>query len=162
MEQIIETIISFLNQWGFWELVAIVLIVILTCVLKIPIYKAAVKYQEKHGVDKSFITWVISVIPFVLAFVFALILHLWSQNWNVAIVVWSVVIKNTTALGAGAIGIFELIKKFVQAATAKKIYNKEVSAVQSATGATKVEAQVRVIKINSGPDESKKEVKRKL
>lgn len=118
-EETIAKISDFLSQWGFWQIIAICLIVLVTQVIKIPLYKAGERYQEKTGVNKSRVTWVISIIPFILAFVGALVLHLWPKGWDVNQIEWPVVTKQAGVLGTAAMGVYEFFKKLAKAATAK-------------------------------------------
>lgn len=120
MEDTINSIIGFLNAWGFWQLVIILLIILLTALIKIPIKKAAENFAIKNNVDKSVITWTISLIPFILAFIGALILQLINIHWDVTIIDWQVVVKDASILGGAAIGVFEAFKKWVEASAAKK------------------------------------------
>ena len=60
-----EEIIAFLSQWYIWELIIIVLAIILTLIVKIPIKGFAVKWEEQYGIDKSKITWVNAIFPYV-------------------------------------------------------------------------------------------------
>ena len=105
MEDTINSIIGFLNAWGFWQLVIILLIILLTALIKIPIKKAAENFAIKNNVDKSVITWTISLIPFILAFIGALILQLINIHWDVTIIDWQVVVKDASILGV-AVGLF--------------------------------------------------------
>lgn len=155
-ENVIQTIGDFLSKWGFWQLIAIASIVILTLVLKIPIKKAAEKYQAKTGVDKSIITWVISIIPFVLGFVAALLLELLAQNWDVNLIDWAEVTKQCSVLAVTAIGIFETVKKFVEAFTAKKVA--AATPVEKEKVAPVAEAKVIEINKTSTDGKGKKDV----
>ena len=150
-ENVIQTIGDFLSKWGFWQLIAIASIVILTLVLKIPIKKAAEKYQAKTGVDKSIITWVISIIPFVLGFVAALLLELLAQNWDVNLIDWAEVTKQCSVLAVTAIGIFETVKKFVEAFTAKKV----AAATPTVKDKVAPVAEAKVIEINKTSTDGK-------
>ena len=146
-ENIISQISGFLSEWGFWQLIAIALITLLTLVLKIPIKRAAEKYQAKKKIDKSVITWTISLIPFVLAFAAALVLDLWERSWNVNTIEWPSVVKQASVLGGASIGIFEAIKKWAQASTAKKTAKKV--AVAAITGETDPKAiEEKIVEIN--------------
>lgn len=152
-ENIIQAISSFLSKWGFWQLVAIVSIVVLTLIVKIPIKKGAEKYQAKTGVDKSAITWVITLIPFVFAFVAALLLDLLTKSWDVDLIDWAEVVKQCSVLGTASIGLFEAVKKYGEAFAAKKV------AASKAPSEPKSEAPVqeaKVITINKSPDEKGK------
>ena len=127
-EQTIFEIAEILSEWGFWQLLAITMIILLTAILKIPIKRAAIKYQEQTGIDKSVITWVISILPFIFAFGVSLVLELWSLNWNPDNIKWAEVIKQTSMLGTASMGAFELVKKYAQAATAKDTAKKVAEA----------------------------------
>lgn len=144
-ENILNQISDFLSKWGFWQLIAIVLIVILTLVIKIPIKKAAEKYQAKTGIDKSVITWTISVIPFALAFVAALVLDLWGRAWDVNAIEWPTVVKQASVLGGASIGVFEAFKKWAEALTAKKTAAKVEAAKEEATAKAVETAPVTLV-----------------
>lgn len=121
-QETIDKIVAFLGQWGFWQVAVIAAIVLLTLVVKIPLYRAGEKYQAKTGINKSRVTWVISLIPFIFAFIGALCLYLWPIGWNVNSLVsddWAIIVKNAGVLGTAAIGVYEFFKKIAKAATAK-------------------------------------------
>lgn len=155
-ESMIIQISEFLSKWGFWQLLSIMVIVLLTMILKQPIKKAAERYQERTGVDKSVITWVISIIPFVLGFGAAFILELVSLSWDVNLVDWASVTKQASVLSTAAMGLFEMIKKWAEAFTAKKI----AAAVEKiATASAKpetVQPAAKVITLNKQSEEGKK------
>jgi len=69
-------VVTFLNQWFLWELLIIIVAVLLTQALKFPIKKAGEKFGAKTGKDKSIITVWISIIPFVVSFIWAFVLNL--------------------------------------------------------------------------------------
>lgn len=120
-EETINQIIDFLSQWGFWQVAVIASIVLLTTIIKIPLYIAGEKYEKKTGVDKSRITWIISLIPFILGFVGALILHLWPEHWDVNTVEWSSIVKQAGVLGTASMGSYEFVKKLGMGWSAKSL-----------------------------------------
>lgn len=113
-----EEIITFLSQWYIWELIIIVLAIILTLIVKIPIKRFAVKWEEQYGIDKSKITWVNAIFPYVFVFIFVFILYWYKAGWSLTLndpEWWKQVGFKTTALGSGAIGLYELLKKIKEA-----------------------------------------------
>lgn len=119
-EQTIQQIVSFLSKYYGWELIIIGITIGLTFLVKIPIRKAADKYAEKYNVDKSVITWVIGVLPFVFAFLCLVPLYLYRVDWKFDSISWKGVVTETATLGAAAMGVYEFVKKFIQGIKAKK------------------------------------------
>lgn len=121
-QETIDKIVAFLSQWGFWQIIVIVAIILLTFAVKIPLYRYGKKYQEKTGVDKSRVTWIIALFPFIFGFIGSLILYIWPIGWNVNSLVgedWAIIVKQAGVLGGAAIGVYEFLKKMFKAATAK-------------------------------------------
>ncbi len=115
---IIQEIVQFLSKWYIWELIIIVAAILLTLVVKIPIKNAAIKWEEKYGIDKSKITWINAVFPYIFVFIFVFILYWYKANWSLTLKDpdwWKAVGLRTATLGSGAIGLYELIKKVKQA-----------------------------------------------
>ena len=113
-----EEIIKFLSQWYIWELIIIVLAIILTLIVRIPIKRFAIKWEEQYGIDKSKITWVNAIFPYVFVFIFVFLLYWYKANWSLAIKDpewWKEIGFETAALGSGAIGLYELLKKIKEA-----------------------------------------------
>ena len=115
---VIQEIMQFLSKWYIWELLIIVAAILLTLVVKIPIKRAAVKWEEKYGIDKSKITWINAVFPYIFVFIFVFILYWYKANWSLTLKDpdwWKAIGIRTATLGSGAIGLYELIKKVKQA-----------------------------------------------
>ena len=120
---IIQEIVNFLSKWYIWEILIMVLAILFTMFIKIPIKKAAVKWQEKYGIDKSKITWINGMFPYILVFIMVFVLFWYKTGWNMELKdpeFWKNVGTRTAILGSGAIGLYELIKKIKQAVIASK------------------------------------------
>lgn len=118
-EELIQQIVSFLSKYYGWELIIIGLTIALTMLVKIPIRKAADKYAQKNNIDKSVITWVIGVFPFVFSFILVFLLYFYRAGWNLDAISWKMVVVEASTLGGAAIGVYEFIKKLIKGITAK-------------------------------------------
>ena len=128
---IIQEIVNFLSKWYIWEILIMVLAILFTMFIKIPIKKAAVKWQEKYGIDKSKITWINGMFPYILVFIMVFVLFWYKTGWNMELKdpeFWKDVGTRTAILGSGAIGLYELIKKLKQAVIATHQVNAKVKA----------------------------------
>lgn len=144
-EEVLNRISDFLSKWGLWQVLIIIAITLVTLLAKIPIKKAAESYEAKTGTDKSVITWTISVIPFVLGFVAALLLDLGGKGWSAELVAWEDVVKQASVLGTASIGVFEAVKKWGEAASAKKLKSK--SSGSSSSGGSSATTKSNVVKL---------------
>lgn len=118
---IIQEIMSFLSKWYIWELIIMVIAILLTLVFKIPIKKRAEKWQAKYKIDKSKITWINAIFPYIFVAIMVFILYWYKSGWNMNLKdpeFWKNIGTRTGILGSGAIGLYELIKKLKQAAIA--------------------------------------------
>ena len=116
--EIIEEIIQFMSNWHIWEIIVIVASILLTMLVKLPIKKAAVKWEEKYGIDKSKITWINAMFPYVFSFIAVFVLYWYETGFNMELKDpewWKEIAMKTAALGSGAIGLYELVKKIKQA-----------------------------------------------
>ena len=118
-----QEMMEFLSKWYLWEILIMLGAILLTLIVKIPIKRAAIKMQEKYGIDKSKITWINGIFPYIFVFI-AVFLLFWSKvNWTFDLKdpqFWKDVGTRTGVLGSGAIGLYELIKKIKQAIIASK------------------------------------------
>lgn len=135
-QSILDWFVAFFTTYGYRG-VLILLVIGLTELLKWPIKKAAERYAEKTGYDKSIVTWVIAIIPFILTFVWVLLIELYVLSWNIDAVAWKEVAENTAAYGGAAVATFEIFKKIMQAFRAKKsvVASTEAPAVTEAPAA---------------------------
>lgn len=118
---IIQEIMSFLSKWYIWELIIMVIAILLTLLIKIPIKKRAEEWQAKYKIDKSKITWINAIFPYIFVAAMVFILYWYKSGWNMNLKdpeFWKNVGTRTGILGSGAIGLYELIKKLKQAAIA--------------------------------------------
>lgn len=132
---VIQEIMSFLSKWYIWELIIMIVAILLTLVAKIPIKKAAVRWQEKYGIDKSKITWVNAIFPYIFIFIMVFVLFWYKAGWNLELKdpdFWKNVGTRTGILGSGAIGLYELIKKLKQAAIATHQASEKAKAEKAA------------------------------
>ena len=153
---IIQEFVQFLSKWYIWELIIIVAAILLTLVVKIPIKRAAVKWEEKYGIDKSKITWINAIFPYIFVFIFVFILYWYKANWSLTLKDpewWKAIGIRTATLGSGAIGLYELIKKVKQAIVAahqKAELDKKAKAEEAAIQA---DGQPQVIEIHPKTEE---------
>ena len=118
---IIQEIMSFLSKWYIWELIIMIIAILLTLLAKIPIKKYAEKWQEKYQIDKSKITWINAIFPYVFVAIMVFILYWYKSGWDMNLKdpgFWKNIGSRTGILGSGAIGFYELIKKLKQAIVA--------------------------------------------
>ena len=96
--------------------------------LKLPIKKQAVKLQEKYGVDKSILTWVIALIPYALSAIMVFLLYWYKSSWSLKFeaIQWASMLTETGIIASGAIGIYEAVKKMVEGSKAIQEKKKEV------------------------------------
>lgn len=128
---IIQEIMNFLSKWYIWEILIMIFAILLTMLIKIPIKRAAVKWQEKYGIDKSKITWINGMFPYILVFIMIFVLFWYQTGWDMELKdpeFWKNVGTRTAILGSGAIGLYELIKKLKQAAIATHSVKEKVKA----------------------------------
>lgn len=138
-----QEMLEFLSKWYLWEILFMLGAILLTLIVKIPIKRAAIKMEEKYGIDKSKITWINGIFPYIFVFI-AVFLLFWSKlNWTLDLKdpqFWKDVGTRTGVLGSGAIGLYELIKKIKQAIIAQKEANalKKAEKEQAKAGITEV------------------------
>jgi hypothetical protein len=112
---IIPEIIAFLSKYGLLVGLLAIAIAGLTELIKIPIYRAAKKYQASTGVDKSVITWTITLVAQALSVLAAIIIGLAETGWNVGAVDWASISATAVSIYAGSTGFYEIIKKIITA-----------------------------------------------
>lgn len=154
----IKEIVDFLSMWYIWEIIIIVLAILITLLVKIPIKRAAIKWQEEYGIDKSKITWINGIFPYIFVFIMVFVLFWYKSGWDMELKdpqFWKDVGSRTAILGSGAIGLYELIKKLKQAIIATKNVNKQAKVEKKQR-----EAGIKVIPVHG--DEVKKEKKAKV
>lgn len=114
----LELIISMLSKYYIWEILIIGVAIGLTMILKLPIKKKAVKLQEKYGVDKSMLTWITALIPYVLCLTMVFVLFWYRAGWTMETLNWQAIVTEGMLLGSGAIGLYEAIKKIIKGSIA--------------------------------------------
>lgn len=126
----ITVIIDFLSKFYIWEIIIIGVAIGLTMIFKLPIKKHAIKLQEKYGVDKSMLTWITALIPYVLCFIMIFVLYWYRSGFTDKFdsLAWAGIMTETGLLGSGAVGLYEAIKKIIKGSMAiheKKKLQKE-------------------------------------
>ena len=151
-----QEIMEFLSKWYLWEILIMLGAILLTLIVKIPIKRAAIKMEEKYKIDKSKITWINGMFPYIFVFI-AVFLLFWSKlNWTLELrdpQFWKDVGTRTGVLGSGAIGLYELIKKIKQAVIASKqasVLKKEEKAKAEA-GITEVAIHGDSVVVDNAP-----------
>ncbi len=138
---IIQEIMSFLSKWYIWELIIMVIAILLTLLIKIPIKKRAEEWQAKYKIDKSKITWINAIFPYIFVAAMVFILYWYKSGWNMNLKdpeFWKNIGSRTGILGSGAIGLYELIKKLKQAAIATHEANVKAKEEKAEAGITEV------------------------
>lgn len=160
---IIQEIMSFLSKWYIWELIIMVLAILLTLIVKIPIKKAAIKWQEKYGIDKSKITWINGIFPYIFVFIMVFILFWYKSGWDMELKdpgFWKNVGTRTGILGSGAIGLYELIKKLKEAIVATHQANAKAKEEKAIAESGIVEVAVHGTEVVEGPVKATKKGKK--
>lgn len=141
-EEIIYYIVDFLSKFYIWEIIIIVLAIALTGIFKLPIKKRALKLQEKYGVDKSMITWITALIPYVLCLSMVFVLYWYKAGFiaELETLDYAGIVTEGLLLGSGAIGLYEAIKKFIKGHKAIK----EKKELQRAQDLAKKPIQLKV------------------
>ena len=129
-EEVITVIAQFLSKFYIWEAIIIVLAIALTGLLKLPIKKQAIKLQEKYGVDKSMLTWITALIPYVLCLVMVFMLYWYKSGFvgDLESLDFQAIVSEGIILGSGSIGLYEAVKKIIKGSKAikeKKAIQKE-------------------------------------
>ena len=114
----LQTLINMLSKYYVWEILIIGVAIGLTMILKLPIKKKAVKLQEKYGVDKSMLTWITALIPYVLCLIMVFVLFWYRAEWTLDSLNWQAIVTEGAVLGSGAIGLYEAIKKIIKGSIA--------------------------------------------
>lgn len=116
----LKSIIDFLSKFYIWEIIIIGVAIGLTMIFKLPIKKHAYKLQTKYGVDKSMLTWITALIPYVLCFIMIFVLYWYRSGFTDKFdsLEWAAIMTETGLLGSGAVGLYEAIKKFIKGAKA--------------------------------------------
>lgn len=112
----IKVLIDLLSKFNLWELLIMLISIGLTFIFKIPIKKQAVKLQKKYGVDKSMLTWITALIPYVLCGIMVFFLFWYRSGFigQLDSLAWTSILAETGVLGSGAIGIYEAMKKLIK------------------------------------------------
>lgn len=138
-----ETTLNFISKYGLGDAIVIVAIIILTWIIKGPIKKAGLRYAEKYSVDKSAVTWVISLIPYALALIAAFVISLWENKWDISKVDWATVVKQMAVLAGASQGVYETINVTWKGAQARKEKAKnEISQEASTSTSSSTSASV--------------------
>lgn len=151
--EIAKQAMQFLSQYHLWEAIFIVVVILITLAVKIPIKRAAVKFEEKHGIDKSYITWIVGFIPFILAFALVFAKMFYDVKWDIALLGWKEVGAEAAIVGGGAVGFYEFIKKLKKAFVAAATKSKQDKAEKAAKAGAIVE-----VSIHGDPKEIEKPV----
>ena len=114
----LQPIIDMLSKYYVWEILIIGIAIGLTMILKLPIKKKAIKLQEKYKIDKSMLTWITALIPYVLCLIMVFVLFWYKSEWNVETLDWQAIVREGFVLGSGAIGLYEAIKKIIKGSIA--------------------------------------------
>ena len=114
----LNLIIEFCSKFYIWELVIILVAIGLTQLLKMPIKNCALKYQEKYKIDKSIITQLTIIIPYVLCAIMTFFLFWYKSGWSIYTIEWKAMAAEIGILGSGSIGLYELVKKIIQGSKA--------------------------------------------
>lgn len=112
-EELIQYVVDFLSRFYIWEILIIIVAIALTMIFKIPIKNKAKQLQDKYGVDKSMLTWVTALIPYVLCLGMVFTLFWYKSGWTKEIdsLDFSAIVTEGILLGSGAIGLYEAVKK---------------------------------------------------
>ena len=143
-EELIQYVVEFLSRFYIWEILIILVAIALTMVIKIPISNQAKKLREKYAVDKSMLTWVIALIPYVLCLGMVFTLYWYKAGWTseVESLDFSAIVTEGLLLGSGAIGLYEAVKKIYKGNKAIQ----EKKAVKKAQDLAKKPIQLKVKK----------------
>jgi len=133
-----QAVVSFIQKYGLLAIVCGLVVALITEAIKIPIYRAGVKYQEKTGIDKSGITWLITLVSLAISFFIAFLVCFYLAKWNYADLDWANVGLKSAAIYTTATAEYEVFKKIIKAAQslsaankAKKIASESSSLIQS-------------------------------
>lgn len=122
-EEMIKVIVDYLSKFYIWEILIILLAILLTAFIKIPIKKRALKLQKELGVDKSIITWVTALFPYLICLLSCFALYWYKAGWGLEVLPaldYSGIVTEGLLLGSGAIGLYEAVKKIIKARAALK------------------------------------------
>ena len=121
-QDVINVIVEFLSKFYIWEIIIIVLAIALTGILKLPIKKQALKLQEKYGVDKSMLTWVAALFPYILCLIMVFMLFWYKSGFTSSLesLDYQGIVTEGILLGSGAIGLYEAVKKIIKGSKAIK------------------------------------------
>lgn len=118
----LQEIINILSKFYIWEILIIGIAILLTAILKLPIKKKAVKLQEKYGVDKSMLTWITALIPYILCAIMVFLLYWYRAGFvnKLESLDYAAIFTEAGLLGSGAIGLYEAVKKIIKGSIAIK------------------------------------------
>ena len=119
-----EEILQWISEHTFVEVLVVFAVMLLTQLLKWPIKAAAEKHEQRTGINKSSITWVISFIPLILCFAYSFCANGIQCHWDMTQMSWMVIIQRTVILSSTSIGFYEAGKKVVEAMISKKVAQK--------------------------------------
>lgn len=111
--------LEWLSNYSFLEICLFLCVILLTELVKWPIKVAAEKYEEKTGISKSRITWVLPFLPFIFCVIYSIIYNGIQCGWDTDVMSWLDIIKQAIILSTTTIGFYEVGKKFVEAIIAK-------------------------------------------
>jgi len=128
----LQYLVGILSKYYIWEILIMGVAIGLTMILKLPIKNKAVKLQEKYGVDKSMLTWITALIPYVLVAIMVFFLFWYRADFTEKLdsLEWSRIATEIGVLGSGAIGLYEAIKKIIKGSIA--IHQKKIKAKEEA------------------------------
>lgn len=128
----LQYLVGILSKYYIWEILIMGIAIGLTMILKLPIKNKAIKLQEKYGVDKSMLTWITALIPYVLVAIMVFFLFWYRADFTEKLdsLEWSRIATEIGVLGSGAIGLYEAIKKIIKGSIA--IHQKKIKAKEEA------------------------------
>lgn len=146
--EVIKLITDYLSKFYIWEILIILLAILLTTFIKIPIKRKALRLQKELGVDKSIITWITALIPYVLCLISCFVLYWYKAGWGFKVLSsldYSGLVTEGLLLGSGAIGLYEAVKKMIKANKAVK-EKKAIKEKQEDLEEQKKKSPFRIIK----------------
>ncbi|MCU7522816.1 MAG: hypothetical protein HF308_20300 [Ignavibacteria bacterium] len=120
MESILNELSRLFSTYDFLTAVTVILIITLTNLIKRPIVTAATNFAVRSGLDKSIVTKNVMYIPYAIAFILNFIFTLVRVEFRFALVDFKEVVAVTVTTATLAIGLYEIIKKQLEAYASKK------------------------------------------
>ena len=141
--------VAFIQKYGLLAIICGLIVAAITEAIKIPIYRAGVKYQEKTGIDKSGITWLITLVSLALSFLVAVLVCFFLVHWDYSKLDWAEVSAKSATIYAAATAEYEIVKKIFKAAKAISAANKaKKDSVESSSHDIKNDPSVTIPTVN--------------